>query len=67
MQGAPRTVYGTLVLVSADNPASSALGGFKESMSALRYCRHCKATNEEASSQVHDIVHVHVCVCMHEE
>lgn len=32
---------GTVSVVSADNPASAALGGFKQSASAFRFCRHC--------------------------
>lgn len=44
--------YGTLGVVSADNLGSLALGGFKESCSANRMCRHCLATKEAARTQV---------------
>ena len=44
--------YGTVTLVSADNPASSAVGGFKESTSAYRPCRQCFGTNHEIRQQV---------------
>jgi len=62
----PKTIYGTIAAVSADNPASSSLGGFKEGSTAYRFCRHCLTTREEIKSKVkkcHDIdfmrVHVH--------
>ena len=45
--GSLRNYRGTLALVSADNPASCALGGFKESSSAYRHCRQCMGTKEE--------------------
>lgn len=44
--------YGTVALVSADNPASAALGGFKESSSAFRCCRHCLGTLEDIKVEV---------------
>ena len=34
---------GSLALVSADNLASQAIGGYKALNSALRKCRHCMA------------------------
>lgn len=34
-------VYGTISVISADNPASSSLGGFKEGGLAYRFCRQC--------------------------
>ena len=43
-------LFGTMAVISADNPASSALGGFKESGSAHRYCRQCLGTSDEAST-----------------
>ena len=39
--------YGTLCIVSADNPASCSLGGFKESVSANHPCRQCLASKGE--------------------
>lgn len=61
-------MFGTLTVVSADNPASSALGGFKESTAALRHCRQCMATSEEASTkvicihvQLSVVLRIHVC------
>ncbi len=44
--------HGTLCAVSADNLASLAMGGFKESCSAFRLCRHCMATRDAALSLV---------------
>ena len=51
MSGSPRFFYGTLCVVSADNPASCALGGFKESVSANLPCRQCLATKDEIKSE----------------
>ena len=47
---------GSLALVSADNPASSALGGFKESCSAFRHCHQCMGTKDEMKREVIIIV-----------
>ena len=41
-----------LCLVSADNLGSQALGGFKESCSAFRFCRQCMATHDPAQTKV---------------
>lgn len=49
-------MYGTIAIVSADNLGSLALGGFKESCSSLKMCRHCMATKDESRHQV--------CTCM---
>lgn len=45
-------VCGTVVAISADNPASNALGGFKESASAVRHCRQCLGTASETAQEV---------------
>jgi len=45
-------VYGTIAVVSSDNLASLALGGFKESCSATKMCRHCMTTKEESQVKV---------------
>ena len=45
-------VFGSLTVVIADNPASCAIGGFKESSSAYRPCRHCLGTAEEIKINV---------------
>lgn len=47
-----KTYFGTVAVISADNPASNGLGGFKESTAALRYCRQCMADSLEAKTQV---------------
>ena len=52
MEETRRVFYGTLATVSADNLGSLALGGFKESCSSLRCCRHCMATQDTARSKV---------------
>lgn len=43
---------GTVSVVSADNPASAALGGLKESASAFRYCRHCLGSDADIQTKV---------------
>jgi len=43
---------GTITVVSADNPASAYLGGFKQSASAFRFCRHCMGIKEETEQKV---------------
>lgn len=43
---------GTITVVSADNPASAYMGGFKQSASAFRFCRHCTGSKEDIKSQV---------------
>ena len=43
------TIFGT---ISADNPASCSLGGFKESTSAYRMCRQGMATHTDATEKV---------------
>ena len=55
VNGYPCTYYGSLGLVSADNPASCAMGGFKESSSAYRHCRHCLGTKTEIKIEVYYI------------
>jgi len=41
-------MYGTLCAISADNPGSQALGEFKESCAASKYCRNCMADQDTA-------------------
>ena len=36
---------GTLTIVSADNPASHLIGGYRSLSSALRKCRFCMAVD----------------------
>lgn len=49
MDGENRTFYGGLLAMLADNLAAHTLGGFKESHSfALRICRTCLVTTEQA-------------------
>ena len=55
--GVEQTVYGTLALVSADNPASNAMGGFKESASAYLPCRQCMGTTDQTAAEVHIVLH----------
>lgn len=42
--------------MTGDNLGSLAIGGFKESCSALHCCRQCMATQETARSEVHKSV-----------
>ena len=43
---------GTVTIVLGENPASAALGGFKQSASAFRYCCHCLGTEDDIQSKV---------------
>ena len=52
ISGKPSKYKGTITFVSADNPASASLGGFKESAAAFRYCRHCMGTESQMQSKV---------------
>jgi len=79
IQGAPKVMYGTLAIISADNLGSLAFGGFKESCTSIKMCRHCMATKDESQHlvcictfctfcQMFHIAyaHVHACVmCVH--
>ena len=53
--------YGSLALVSADNLGSLALGGFKESCTAVRMCHHCMATKENFKKHVSC---TYTCICV---
>ena len=50
--GQTKTIYGTVAVISADNLGSLALGGFKESCSATRMCRHCMTTKADSQTKV---------------
>lgn len=39
-------------MVSADNLGSLLLGGFKESCTSYRMCRHCMATKQDSETMV---------------
>ena len=43
---------GSLTVVSADNPASQLLGGFKQGHTAYRKCRHCLALDSDIQTKV---------------
>jgi hypothetical protein len=58
VDGQQRHFHGIVTVVCADNPASTCLGGFKESASAFRYCRHCTGTGQDIQSKV-PIIPVH--------
>ena len=45
---------GTITLVSADNLALWALGGYKALGSALRKCQYCMATGKDMQQKVCD-------------
>lgn len=65
MNGGLRQYFGSVTLVSADNLASNAVGGFKESPSAYRPCRQCLGTNVDIREWVkyfssHTVTHVHI-------
>ena len=52
IQGTSRIFRGTVAIISADNPASAALGGFKESTSAYKPCRECTGRAESIKEMV---------------
>ena len=55
VRGAPQIYYGAIAVVSADNPASNSLGGFKESVAAYRDCRQCKTNDSNAQVEVYHV------------
>lgn len=66
INGKMEKFYGTLAVISADNLGS--LGGFKESCSAYRCCRHCMATQETARTLVKlsgIYLYVHIMVSLY--
>ena len=46
INGEVKHLNGTLVNVSANNPAACLMGGFKQLHSAFRKCRHCMAEDK---------------------
>lgn len=52
INGVQHHFHGTVTIISADNPASALLGGFKQSASAFRYCRQCLGMEEDIQSKV---------------
>ena len=52
INGRKEIIAGSICVLSADNPASCALGGYKESASANRPCRHCMISSSELSSKL---------------
>ena len=62
------TTYGTLIAVSADNPASCSVGGFKEGGSAYRFCRQCMIKAENIKKIVSKHNCMYICIspfCMY--
>ena len=55
INGKEEIMFGTLTIVSADNLGSLALGGFKQSCSSYRCCRHCMATQQTARTKVNKL------------
>lgn len=62
VDGAIQHFRGTITIVSADNPSSTLLGGFKQSASAFRCCRHCMGIEEDIQSKVMYMCTMHVYV-----
>ncbi len=68
LNGSIHKFRGTVSVISADNPASACLGGFKQSASAFRYCRHCMGTDQDIQSKVlkpaslHQLILCIVCI-----
>ena len=57
-------VYGGIAVVSADNLGSLALGGFKESCTALKMCRYCMTTRAESQKQVFKTILTDNCMLL---
>ena len=52
VHGQSEVIKGTLAVVSADNLGSLLLGGFKESCTSFRMCRHCMSTKADSEIMV---------------
>jgi hypothetical protein len=52
VRGEQTTLYGTLVIVSADNLAAYQIGGYKSLHAAFKKCRYCMTTSEDMCSKV---------------
>lgn len=52
VNGSPVQIKGTIVNVSADNPAACLLGGFKQLHSAFQKCRTCMAVDSDMQVKV---------------
>ena len=61
INGEQRRFRGTITVVSAENPTSTSLGGFKESASAFRFCRHCTGTEDDIQSKS-NFTTIHLCL-----
>ena len=55
---------GAITIVSADNPASTLMGGFKQSASAFCCCRHCMASHEHIQSKVYMRITIFLVNCI---
>ena len=52
INGVTQYFRGTVTLVSADNPASALLEGFKQSASAFHFCCHCFGSEGDIQTKV---------------
>ena len=52
IEGEKRIFNGTVIVCSADNPASQMLGVFKALTSAFRKCRDCMAIGSDIQTKV---------------
>jgi len=53
INGREDTIYGTLIIASADNLSSQLLRGYKGLASALRRCCFCMAVKSDMETKVH--------------
>ena len=59
-------IHGTITVVSADNPASCSVGGFKEGGLAYRFCRHCLITMHQIRQKYVykvSVYHLFILIC----
>lgn len=55
IKGQDYNFKGTIIVLSADNPASQELGGFKQGHTAFCKCRHCLCTDTDIQSKVSNL------------
>lgn len=61
IEGETKLLRGALTVVSADNPAATLIGGYKQLHSALRKCRDCLACDGDMKTKVWSTYVVILC------
>ena len=55
IKGQDYNFKGTIIVLSADNPASQELGGFKQGHTAFCKCCHCLCTDTDIQFKVSNL------------